>query len=600
MRVLDSFRTALASGAGQNRAVLWAILLILTATLLSFPVHLVNEYRPIQAPHIFDNLALFGVLFSVWMLLLLLLAFTKKDEGDKISWETTGLAALFGTVFVGFWVVITPNGSFADGISIMGHVRWLVDEGSIPVGHANLTYFDFPGMHLLVSALSEFTGMGIFASRTLFLLFNAALFAALLHVFFVRILKSNRTAFLGVLLVMIVSVMIVEKIRIFTPGALGFTLLAALLVMLTRSEARMFGATVADRLLTLIIFAAMTVSYFATSFLLPLILLGMYLVLAAARDKGTRFSPLTIALLLTMIVSWTVYWTWHTFPTLTSFLSSLGEAIAEGEFLRSVLTLGPANVGGALPAWASIIRIFWFAFLAISSAVGLYNLLRIRRLSHAERIVTGGLVGVVLLTLLGTFATQAGAQFTRFLLYAPLFSVPILLLFLQRSGDRGRKGFAALALLVLALAPPTFLSTVNTVDTDAVHPYEHAAGEFLEDHTLEDGESHVVYRTSMVAGSWAKYYVPDARIWGISWDAYRSQEDARAEVRDIVEDFTRPFLRWKQKVFLSSPKSRVPYQHRLGMGPDDPVWEEVNTSISGTNMVFNSGHIQIYARRPPV
>ena len=269
-------KISLARISPQNRALAWVLLILLSVALLLFPVHLINEYQPIQAPYLFDNLPLFGALFCVWMLLLLLLVFSKRDEGQKFNWESLALASIFGLVFLGFWAIITPYGSFADGIHNMGHVKWLVEEGSIPVGHPRLVYFDFPGMHLMVSGLSQFTGLGVFESRMLFMIFNAVLFSALMYILFVKLIKSNRLAFLGVLLVVMGSVMLVEKMHTFTPGALGFTLFAGFLLMLTRSETKLFGTTMADRVLMLILFSAMVVSYFPTSFLAPLILLGIY------------------------------------------------------------------------------------------------------------------------------------------------------------------------------------------------------------------------------------------------------------------------------------------------------------------------------------
>ena len=109
---------------GQNRALIWVLLISLTALLLLFPVRLTNEYHPIQAPYLFENLPLFGALFYLWMLLLLLLLFSKRDE-DRLTWENLALASVFGLVFLGFWVIITPYGSYADGIYNMGHVRYL-------------------------------------------------------------------------------------------------------------------------------------------------------------------------------------------------------------------------------------------------------------------------------------------------------------------------------------------------------------------------------------------------------------------------------------------------------------------------------------------
>jgi hypothetical protein len=580
--------------SSQNRALIWVLLILLSVALLLFPVHLISEYQPIQAPYLFDNLPLFGVLFFVWMLLLILLVFSKPDEGKKLTWENMALACVFGLVFLGFWSVITPYGSFSDGIYNMGHVRWLGEEGSIPVGHPILVYFDFPGMHLLVSGLSQFTGMGVFESRTLFLIFNAVLFSALMYILFVKLIKSNRLAFLGVLLVIMGSIMLVEKMHIFTPGALGFTLFAGFLLMLNRTESTFFGTTASDRLLMLIVFIAVTISYFPTSFLAPLILLGIFAVQMIGRGKEARLSLATIALLLLMVIAWEIYWTWHTFGSLTRFIPGMIENILAGEFVTSAKTVGAANIGGALPLWATITRAFWWAMLGLSTILGLYNILRVRRLSLVDKVVTGGLLGVILLTIIGVFGTKGGGQFTKFLMYAPLFSAPILLVFIYKSGVWRRWSIALLTILVLALALPTFLSSVNLIRTEAIYSYDCAAGEFMEANSLEKGENHIVYGLHWESVAWSSYYIPDAlrrRNTAEGWSA----EEIWQGVDELVATF-KTMSPWvtKQKVFVATEKETAAYQHLAGIPPDDPKWEELRELLSTTNRIYDNGHVEMY------
>ena len=582
----------------QNRALLWVLLILLSVALLLFPVHLINEYQPIQAPYLFDNLPLFGALFCIWMLLLLFLVFSKQDNGKRLNWENLALACVFGVVFLGFWVVITPYGSYADGIYNMGHVRWLVQEGSVPVGHPSLIYFDFPGMHLLVSAISQFTGLGVFESRTPFMIFNVVLFSALMYILFVKLLKSNRLAFLGVLLVILGSVLLVTKMHILTPGALGFTLLAGFLVVLTRSETKLFGTTASDRLLMLILFIAMTISYFATSFLAPLILLGIYVVQMMGRDTESRASPATIALLMIIVIAWEVYWTWQTFDSLAMFLPKVWGDVLAGEFITTALTLGSANIGGTLPLWANITHALWWALLGFGTILGLYNLFRVRKLSLAEKVATGGLLGVILLTLIGIFGTAGGYQFTRFLLYTPLFCAPILLMFLHGSKTLGRWGLALVIVLVFALALPTFLSSVNTVSTDAIYPYECAAGEFMESNSDEESEGHIVYGLTAGSTAWAYYYIPDTLVRRVTRVYYVGSEDeVWQEVDKLVTRFQHEWtMPGKQKVLVISEKTTVIGQHLLGIPRDHPRWEELRELLSSTNRIYNNGHVLMYGQ----
>jgi hypothetical protein len=573
------------------------LLLLLTAFLLAFPVSLVNEYHPIQAPYIFENLPVFGTLFCIWILLLLLLVFSKKGEGTKLNWENIALVCVFALVFLAFWALITPYGSYADDIFNMGHVRWLVDEGGIPVGHQNLVYFDFPGMHLLVASLSEITGLGVFESRTLFLVFNAMLFSALLYILFVRLLKSNRLAFIGVLIAVIGSIVIPDDITTFYPRAFGFTLLTGFMVILTRSETKLFGTTISDRLLMLTLFVAMVVSYFPTSFLAPLILLGIYAVQSAGRGKEARASPATIALLLVMVIAWEMYWTSFSFHSLAAFLPKVKEDLLSGGFLSTAKTLGASNIGRALPLWATVTRSFWGALLGVSIVLGLYNLFKIKKLSLAARIATGGLLGVILISLIGIFGTEGGLQFIRFLLYAPLFCAPILLLFLFKSGTWGRRGLAALTILVFVLALPTFLSSVNTVSTDAIYESELAGGQFLESHSQGKVKDLILYSLTAESRDLFYYYTPDISKLNVMEKTYYtgSTDEVWREVGELVAHFQTP-RPWQvqQKILVIGEKDVVLFQHLLNILPNDQKWEELRKQLNSEDVIFNNGHLEMY------
>jgi len=198
---------------GINRTLLWVLLIILTAILLIFPVQSISEYHQVQAPYIFTNLPLFGLLFFIWLFLILLLAITIID-GQKINWEHMALTIIFSLIFIGFWCFISPNGSSADDIYAMGHVRYLLDIGRIPVNHPLLAYFDFPGMFNLVAVYSQITNLSIYASRMLFLMFNTGLFFIFLYLLFSYSLRKKHLAFLGVILLILLGTIITSKMSV--------------------------------------------------------------------------------------------------------------------------------------------------------------------------------------------------------------------------------------------------------------------------------------------------------------------------------------------------------------------------------------------------
>ena len=181
----------------QHRLLVWVLLILLTLIILLFPVKLINEYHPIQAPYIFNNVPGFTILFYVWIFFILWLGFA-IGKYDNPRWEHLALVSVMGLCIIGFWIFITPYGSYADSIYNMGLVRYLNEFGRIPTGNTVLAYFDFPGMHLLVSGISQLTGMNIFNIQTLFLIFNATFFSALLYILFTYWLKNSKSALIEV------------------------------------------------------------------------------------------------------------------------------------------------------------------------------------------------------------------------------------------------------------------------------------------------------------------------------------------------------------------------------------------------------------------
>ena len=582
----------------QTRLVAWISLLLLTACLLLFPVNLAYQYRAIQAPYIFENLPLFSAMFCVWVLLWFFLLFSRKDTGRQLDWQNLVLVCVFGAVFIGFWSTVSPYSCYADDMYNMGHVRWLNENGSIPIGAENLVYFDHPGMHILVSAISQCTGLDIFDSRLLFKVLNTALFSALYYIYAVRILKSNRLACFSFLVVGVGSIVLVDKMRIFSAGSLGYTMLAGFLLLLTSSEVKVFGTTLAERVVLLLLFSAMVISYLPATLLVVFIMFFMLAVGLVGRTKQPQPSLTTICLFLVMMLAWELYWTWHTFPGLVSFLPQIKEDLFSGQFLEGLLVMGSANVGEAVPFWANITRLIWWALLGIATVLCFLGLLRIRRQEADERLIIGGLLAVTLMAGLGLVASWSGYQFKRFLLYAPLFCMPYLLLFLLRFRSYGKILLTSLAALTLVLALPTFLCSINSVATDATQNYECAAGEFLDSRGTTGGGNYYVHCTFVYTAPWIYYYVPSARQDGVAerdFYARGGNEVLWQSLDGVLDSYTRP-ASWitQQRLFVWGEKSKEPFEHLRGIPADDPHWDVVTQVLSETDRIYDNGHLQIF------
>jgi hypothetical protein len=453
-------------------------------------------------------------------------------------------------------------------------------------------------MHLLTAVIAQTSGLDVFTSRLVFLLFNIVLFSSLIYILLIKTLKSNYLAVGSYIFLVMSDLLLVEKMHIFTPGAFGFILLAGLLVWLQLSENSLLDTSVSQRLMLVILALAMVISYFATSFLSPLIFAGIYGLQLAGRDRMASISLTNTLLFLTLVLAWEVYWTWHTFDSLTGFWPRIIEDLVNGEFLTSMLTLSSSAAGSGLPLWARVTRYFWWGLLGLGSILGMLNLLKIKRSGLAEKIETGGLLGVVALAVFGTFGTSGGIQFARYLMYAPLFCVPILLRFLRNQGSWGRRSLAGLGGLMMLFALPTFLSSVNTIATDAVYAYDTAAGQFMESNYEGPGADIAVYRPSTVTAAWMFFYVPDIKMKTISEKAYFDENLFRQKLADLPVSFQNPqVLADYHKILVVDEKMTVHPQQLLGISTDDLVWDDLEASLMATNLFYHNGHVRMYCPR---
>jgi hypothetical protein len=573
--------------ARNHRFALWMLLVLLTAIILLFPVHLTYEYRPVQSLYIFDNLLLFGALFYIWLLSLLLLLFSGGSEA-RTDWEKVALVCISALVFLAFWVIILPYGRF-DFISNAALVKLIQQDEAIPLGRA--LYSDFPASHLMVLSLSEVTGLGVFDAVNLFLVCIAPIFAALLYLLFTKAFKSTSVAAFAALMLMLGN-QFLSRGYTFWPGIPSLVLLLAFLVLLTRGQHALLE-TWQDRLIAIILLVATTAMYFQTSILLLLILVGIHLV--QRLSKMTPVAISTICLFAVIPMAWEIYWTVQTFPALADFASKMAEDIAGGTFLEWVPFLAEGNVGERFPLWVNVIRIFWWALIfGLGSLLGLRNLLRFRELSLVERIELGGLLSVIMLAAIATLVSPGGERFVHFLHYAAFFTVPVLLRTSLNLGKRIKGyGFALLVILLLILSFPTFLVFNNRISTDTFYSYEMSAGEFLE-RSYGNGEGLTVVNPYVAV----MYYVPDAYPEMGYWypGHSRTEDEFWQRVDDIVEVYS--ISRGGHTLFMMHDRLKVLGEFLIGISSSDPYWQVVENRIKDelidNSNIYDSGYAQIY------
>jgi len=583
--VIKKVKLNLSSFAENYRPALWVLLLLLTAIILLFPVNMTFEYYPIQTLYIFDNLALFGAVFYIWLLLLLLLVFSKTSEA-KADWEKLALVCISSLVFLAFWVIIIPYGRL-DFVQNITNVKYIQQAGTIPVGKA--FYLDFPASHLIVLSLAEVTGLSLIQAVNLFLVLNALIFSSLLYVLFSRFfLSSSIAAFAAILIIL--GNQFLSRGYAFWPGIISLNLLLAFLVVLNRGRYA-FLETMQDRLMAVILLAGATAMYFQVSALFFLILVGLYVIQRWAKQPSVAIS--TIALFIIVPLAWELYWTAFTVGTLVNFGSRILGDIAGGTFMDWFFRLGAANVGEQFPLWANLTRLFWWALIfGPGTVLGLQNLFRLKSLSHIQRAVTGGLLGVIILATITTLATPGGERFVHYLHYAAFFTVPLLMWFLLNLGRRIRQyALPALVVLSLVLSLPTFLVFNNKIGTDTYYSYENAAGEFLT-RGFGTGQGLTLANPFPLV----RYYVPDVKyshqmdeltIYG----RLPEEEDFWRAIDDMIGA---SLLHDQYGVTALNYRTRKIAERRLGISPSDPRWQALEDRLSGNLKIYDNGYIQIY------
>lgn len=608
----------------NHRFGLWILLIVLTATVLLFPVHLQYEYHAIESIYAFgDALPLFGVLYYIWLAILLLLLFTK---GRSSKWQRVALVCIFTLVFVDFWVINSPNGGHFDELWNMGHINYLQETGTINLNHPNLGYFKFPAFHLFNFSLSEISGLGIFETRILYLVFSGMLSAALLYLLFVRLLKNPYLASLAVLLMVQGSIEISKELGSFWPGNLAILLFVVLLILLSRREDRPLGMGAPGALIMIILLAAFTMSYLPLPTYFIFILAGIYLLQKAAKKNLVR--PSTIVLLLTILLAWEIYWAIGQFSSfavlITTFIANFTQL---GERVLAVGS-GPGAIalGEGVPLWASSIKFFWLALIfGLGTILGIWSLVKAKRLDSSQVLETGGLLGVIVFSAVCFFAfpSEAG-NYLRFFRYAPYFTIPIILRFLSGfsrhnelsqwnilpenpggssdpngfrkspanfGGWFGRHVITLLVILFFALSLPTFLIQHNGVSSKNTYPYDCASGEFLE--STYEGEELDIF--SGVGAYIYTYYVTEARLHiMVSSGLTTGKEALLLKVNQLADGFEGPGE--GNTIFVLTEKFRLPRHSPAIIEPTDPEWVEFVNRLVENNKIYDNGYIEIYER----
>jgi hypothetical protein len=585
------------------RFISWILLLILTAILLLFPIHLQFEYDAVESLNIFgDNLLIFMVLYTTWLALILLMLFAHINEFQRIA-----LISIFVLVYLGFWVIITPYGSYADGLVNMGHVRYLAQIGTIPFNHPMLTYFQFPGFHLSALSFLDISGLDIFITRIVLMIIYRILLFLLLYIFFKKSLKNPTLASLSVLLILFGNLMFSRTEFHAQATALIFFIILVLRLFVEHTD-RVTTFT----LLVLTCFPAITITYLPLQVYFIFTLCGIYVLQKFNGKKIINWKIIIFCILIFII--WEAYGATrflNNIPTyIKNFLSGLSEPLIR---LRPILGIAVNKLGESVPFWASLTRLFWMIVICLFGVIlGIKNILRLKKLSIIETIETGGLLGILFFSSICVFTFPGGTQTQRILTYGPFFIVPIIVLFVTNFKFRNsiKNTFDRLVFIsfewvrthdqkiifcfFIILSLPTFLVNRPDINTMSIYKYELSAGEFVE--FLYNGNDRTRFFTDIQTVYEYSYYIPDGKLNNPP-QPYEIKD--KEGVWNTFHTIISKFVSSKEPaIFILTERLDQAYRTITITEQSYSRLIELTNQLSNKNSIYNNGHICLYHNQP--
>jgi hypothetical protein len=584
--------------------LLWIVFLCLTSLIILFPATLKYEYSDFPAPflYIFHNFNLFAVMYYLWLLLLMVLLFTRGNE-RTVEWEKAALVAMFALVFAGYSTFMT-RGLVGDAFTPAGDIKNLLQQGHFSTPLA-LKYNGFPGFSLLGTGVSLVTGLSTVNYMMIFTFFQILFFAIMLFLLFNRLTKNPYFAAWGAVITIQVDVSIATQLPqfhagAFTPFCLVVTLLWLLLVARSGKKGRWFGLEPNDFLI-IGVFIAIGISHLVTSVTVFLIILGIYTFQKIGKKK--IISDRLAFILLLVPAVWNLA---LNFSMVKYFANMVYHAIPDifsGRIFREWLLpmQTTSYVGSRAPLWTAFpLYLGPLLIVIVGGILWLVGLFRLKRADQDRYFIFGGLAGIVVLALILLFLGSLQESYGRTMVYIAFFTVPIILWWLISLNTLRKYVFSILAILVFVISLPAFLLDSKSIAGSTYYPREQASGEFLES-VYSNGsglylygmEGSVYYLTYYLPSAHLEHaYPPDFRststaaMWQSVFDYVSASETALADVKGAT------------LIMMFSPKWDVPFRNYAGVDViGSPEWEQLESRLSVNNVIYSNGFVRIYQRR---
>lgn len=569
-----------------TRLTLWTVLASLTVWLLLWPTKATLTSDVPQLVGVVHSLEALGVVFSLWFGVLLLLAVRAQSHAERVL-----LASVAATVLLGFKLHFVPAGG-VEGIWHAAHAKFLMEEGRITFDQSNLTYLEFPGIHLLVATLASITGLTVLQVATCVLFVQAALFASLLYLVCSRLVRPSY-ALIGTLLVIAGSEAYARNLL--HPAFFGYLLLALFVLLLLPKGQQQQQAleTWAQKLVVTIVVLALTVTHFVTAVAALFVLTTIVLAQRYTRLSSVHATASTLTLFSVIPVTWLLYAAGTTF---SAFAHAFADLSREGTLVFPLSTL-TANAGGRIPVWVSGIRLLWLAVpWSIGGLVLIHNTFRLRHLDAMERTLSAGFLGVSLLVIAAFVVEPEFTQYYRVLMYGPIFLAPLVLRRIPALNQRTLRVAWAGGVLLVLLSFPTFLAHGDLVSTSRLYEQEIRAGEFLSSTAGGSGEGLTVFSGRPVTST-LPYWVPEATLISEPFpERIEGQDEFWEDMRGLESQFLRSEPGQSPPTFLFTDKLRFSYRHWIGVPPTDARWVVLEQRLESTDRIYEDGMAKIYAR----
>jgi len=543
---------------------------ILTAILVGFPTSIVLRDYPVQSLIAIQSMNMFAVTYLIWMALISLALLTTRGEQTS-DWYYLVIILLFSIVNIEFWTIKRPLGLDGDPLFQIAGAKYLLANGHLVQPTAGVTaYYDFPGLAFIAVAISQILHLSFISVEVDVAFIQGLFFPLVVYVLFNRYTHDKFLATLGVMFAIFGNILL-GSYNNYHPSSLG--LLVFLPLVLLQIQLVYEGTHKTKMYLLLILsFFAVVISHFITSALIVFIIFSVYI--------WKKNTPKLF--LMTIFV---VFGTWLVYSEVT-FGSVIYTIIQGASDLTTgwlaYLSLGiNSRIGQRVPYWVSVDTLFWLVFVyGLPLIISLHELLVLRK-TRIEVVQLGAVILLVVLTLI---PYPTGVQIERFFIYAPFFTIPILIKTEIIRRISFRTFGVLLVILLVALSFPTFLVQNSDVSINTLYQSDVNGALFLS-RGFGSGAGLSIYSNQ---NSVYEYFLPMAANYYVTEFTYTSP-NPRQLLIDSLNSLLSGFVSsHEESVFVYSKWFMIFPHHYLGISNNDPIWTNLYENLSLSNLIYES------------